>query len=348
MDDLSKRILTRLVVLGSMLWPLAMLSILFGGYRGTPWSFAISFHIDDGWCNWSAGQGVGTHCFGDFGYPYNLGGSVSPYSPGNGVANATPLMLHIFNMLRLFEYNSGLLVYLALLLAPTVVIAFWVCRLHASPALLFAQLFGGVATIGFLIGFDRGNHVVWVLPLLVLLIVSAEEGNFAQSVVWVVLISLLKWWGPVFVVVLLAKQRLREVLLSIALTAFGHGILLLTYPSLSFGDRISSTLREIFNETYGLHVSQYAVSAKAWIGRTICALGESDCSAVTPGQMLSNSVVTVGISLTILAAVTVIASKLGLKHPYSVMAVCSLTFLPIPEAAAYNLVGASAAVLTLI
>ena len=80
----------------------------------------------------------------------------------------------------------------------------------------------------------------------------------------------------------------------------------------------------------------------------ICTFGEADCSAVSPGQMITNSVVTVGLSLGIFAVVTVIASKLGLRHPYSVMAICSLAFLAVPEAAAYNLVGASAAVLVLI
>lgn len=351
MPGLQSRVIRILVASTPIVWALVLLSVLLTEYRGVPWSEAFSFGINDGWCDPDAGEGIGVHCFGDFGYPYNKGGQDSEYSTGNGVANNTPLILHFFNVLRVLDYNSALLVYLSALVIPTIVLSFWIYRRTSGDSKIAMLAIFGATSTGSLMAFDRGNHVAWFLPLIVAIVIAAKNGNNRMSLSLIVLAGLLKWWGPLLVCVLLIRKRYRDSAIALASTALLNLLLLLLFRTsgVSFEARLRSTIAEIFNQDYGLYVSRMAVSLTSWIGRLICWWSDDvECADVYPGEMIPSRVIPVGLALLLFGSTVFTGRRLGLASPFTLFGIGSLAFLAVPEAAAYNLVGASATALLML
>lgn len=351
MPGLRSRVIHILVASTPIVWALVLLSVLLTEYRGVPWSEAFSFDLDDGWCDPSAGQGVGAHCFGDFGYPYKKGGQDSEYATGNGLANATPLMLHLFNVLRPLGYNFGLVVYLIGLIAPTLLLSYWVYKRTSSNSKIAILAIFGAASTGSLMAFDRGNHVAWFLPLVVAIVITAKNGKNWSCLSLIVLAGLLKWWGPLLVCVLLIRKRYRDSVLALVSTALLNLLLLLLFRTsgVSFETRLRSTMTEIFNQEYGLYVSRLAVSLSSWIGRLICWWsGDVECADVYPGEMIPSRAIPVGLALLLFGSTVLTGRRLGLVSPFTLFGIGGLIFLAVPEAAAYNLVGASATALLML
>lgn len=351
MPGLQSRVIRILVASTPIVWASVLLSVLLTEYRGVPWSEAFSYNIDDGWCDPGAGQGIGIHCFGDFGYPYNKGGQDSEYSPGNWLANATPLMLHLFNLLRLLDYNSALLVYLSALVIPTIVLSFWICRRTIGDSKIAILAIFGAASTGSLMAFDRGNHVAWFLPLLVGIVITADKGKNWSCLSLIVLAGLVKWWGPLLVCVPLIRRRYRDSVLALATTALLNLLFLLLFRTsgVNFETRLRSTIAEVFNREYGLFVSRMAVSLNSWIGRLICWWSDDvECADVYPGEMIPSSAIPVGIALLLFGLTVFTGRRLGLVSPFTLFGIGGLVFLAVPEAAPYNLVGASATALLML
>jgi hypothetical protein len=351
MPGLRSRVIHILVASTPIVWALVLLSVLLTEYRGVPWSEAFSFNLDDGWCDPSAGQGVGAHCFGDFGYPYKKGGQDSEYSTGNILAGATPLTLHLFNVLRPLGYNFGLVVYLIGLMAPTILLSYWVYKRTSGNSKVAILAIFGVASTGSLMAFDRGNHVAWFLPMVVAIVITAKNEKYWTCLSLIVLAGLIKWWGPLLVCVLLIQKRYRDSILALVSTALLNLLLLLLFltSGVSFETRLRSMITEIFNREYGLFVSRMAVSLNSWVGRLICwSSGDVQCSEVYPGEMILSSAIPVVIALLLFGMTVFTGRRLGLASPFTLFGIGGLVFLAVPEAAAYNLVGASAAALLML
>ena len=78
----SSRVTSAFLIGVFLLWPLAIAGIFVSSYLGVAPTAALSFGVVDGWCS-QGSEGLGSHCFGDFGMPYSQSISPNgPYTPG--------------------------------------------------------------------------------------------------------------------------------------------------------------------------------------------------------------------------------------------------------------------------
>jgi len=69
--------------------------------------------------------------------------------------------------------------------------------------------FFGLVSAGGIAALDRGNMVVVFVPLLVSYLVSIEKHRWLQAAILLALMSMMKFWGFIFVVALVAKSKYR-------------------------------------------------------------------------------------------------------------------------------------------
>lgn len=328
-----------LTVLTAAWIPVVLLIMLFG-YVGIQFSSAISFRINDGWCD--ASEAVGTHCFGDYAMPAHLGGYSQFFDQGNPAATNTPLTLALFSALRLLPYWSGLAVVLAALLAANVLVLWWSTQGRNLQHRLMVQLFVGVGSLGILVALDRANWTPLLVPLIVALVLSRRS--------WIVVLAIallvaLKFWAPLFLVIPLARRQYRETLLGLVCAA---GLYLVSYLTVTrdVAQAIAVNFASVTDRDYGDSVARYSVSLSATFRRMLCGAGlETFCPS--PGQASNHQLVTL-LSLAA-AGGLVIAAWLVLRcsdWPLSLRTApaIALGFLAVPEAAVYNVVVVSAIV----
>ena len=65
------------------------LIVLLPSYLGFSSSSSLSYYVNDGWC--TKGQGIGSHCFGDFYYPFNFSNLDAPWAAGPNQFHTLPL-----------------------------------------------------------------------------------------------------------------------------------------------------------------------------------------------------------------------------------------------------------------
>jgi len=323
----------------------ALLAFGFHSYNGVAVTEAFSFWVDDGWCDPLLGHGVGSHCFGDFGYPYSRGGGEALYREGNGAANNTPLVTVAFLGLQLLSYNAALVVYLGLFFGSVFVVVRQHGRFTKTSALVTFPLV--LLSIGIWSGFDRANHALLFLPLVYFLISWTRTGRTTLVTLLLVCAGLLKWWGPLLVLIPLAVGYVRVAILSVLGTVIGHIALLLIYPESDFLTRVRLTFLAVTDSEYAEHQSQYAVSAVSFVGRVVCAWpGGAECQDVLPREMLSGGSISVSvISLLFAGSCFVLIHLRGLDDNVAIFAAGALCFLAVPEAVVYNLSAATASAL---
>lgn len=161
------------------------------------WQFSatevLSFPVDDGWCG-ADQAGVGSHCFGDFGYELVNAGLADPWH--DEMNPYPPSSMVLFDGFRLLKgalgYNTALGFYLLTLLSSAALSIWLMCRRSTLGAHdPFAASIVVVLGWGFLSALDRGNNVIWLMPLVVVLL-TPMRGGIRRSW-WVVLcMALLK------------------------------------------------------------------------------------------------------------------------------------------------------------
>lgn len=343
-------IIENLLWIQALLWALVVMSIFVYGYRSIHWSEAQVFFIEDGLCNVGP-EGIGRHCFGDFGLPYNRGFQASPYVPGNLAGANTPLTALGFEGLRLFPYNTSLAIYLAFL-ALCLVVPFIIFKSYVSKAKrIQLAVFFGLVSAGGVAVLDRGNHVVVFVPLLVAYLLSIEKRKWLQAAIFLTLMSMLKFWGLIFVVALLARSKFRYALGSMFAAGAGSILILAWFPG-KLSDSVINMLRSAGNQDYSKMVSNYALSVKGFIGRIDCFIqGEPICNTATQTRpFISNPLLGLVIAIILLVLVYVLMRVRSVPPILWMSVLISLGILAVPDGPIYqaSLITAIVALLTLL
>jgi len=155
------------------------------------WQFSatevLSFPVADEWCD-SDQEGIGSHCFGDFGYELVNAGLADPWE--QGINPYPPSSMVLFDGFRLLEgafgYNTSLGLYFLTLLSSAAFSIWLMCRrstlgAHDPVAAAIVLMLGW----GLLSALDRGNNVIWLMPLVVVLLTPRQGGIWRGW--WVVL-----------------------------------------------------------------------------------------------------------------------------------------------------------------
>ena len=172
-------------------WPWRLRVLLIFGFviaAVVGWASVSYFHRDpatvesfmpaDGWCD-APTQGLGVHCFGDFGFPRTLLGESDTWGIGHDGQAPNPytalgMVPHLVTKVLAdtdLGVRGSLLIYLLMLAAALLAPALWVIMGTARtwrtrdwlPLLLV-----GVASGPFLMTMDRGNSIGFAVPFLLL------------------------------------------------------------------------------------------------------------------------------------------------------------------------------------
>lgn len=323
---------------------LSLLLVSGYGYIGLPSSFILSSQIADGWCN-LPGQGLGDHCFGDFGLPYSE--QVFGYDGGSEYASSiTPLVLVFFRILSLLSYNEALFLYLVILATCCVIPWLWLCRAK------LVAVAAGLSSIGAIVALDRGNHVPLASGLFSIYWVSATAStsqfnrklsDFAVLLppLALALAASQKFWTVLFLVVPLLLGRIRHFFLGLAYF-LALNLTALAVLSASPWLALRQTQKMMLDADYASYVSKYAVSLPSFIGRLIC-FGDGGCLANNPSHNFRISPVVALALLAFLALLTILLRRIefALNRSQGSLAIAVFLLwgvLGLPEAAAYNLV----------
>jgi hypothetical protein len=334
----STSFLGRLVQIQTAALVLVFAGILVSGYHGQTWSEVQSFQVVDNWCEVGS-QGIGNHCFGDFGLPYFRGLGANPYTENNFAAANTPLTAVIFEVLRLFPYNFALLVYLISMIAALSVPFFSrKSRLSGGERIQLAVL-SSLITCGGIVAFDRGNHVAFFVPLLVGFLLSVQREKWRQAVILMTLMAMLKFWGILFVVVLIARSKWLHAVTSIFLAGILSAVLLIPFPG-SFASSVKAMISMAGNRDYANAVSGYSISLHGFLRRTSCAVSSPNwCDTKAHGDSIwASPVVSIAIAIGLSLAVYFLVRNPKVPDLIWITSAVSLGFLAVPEAPMYNLV----------
>ena len=256
----------------------------------------------------------------------------------------TSIMLILFQPLRTLGYDSALLIYLALSIL-AICAPFFFKQRHISWAdqLIWLSL-GGLLSLGSIAALDRGNNVVFVVPLLYVYLMSLSKKRWALVVVSIVLISSIKVWGIYFVVGLIAFRKYRYVLASLALsiTANVVGIIVMHVQGFenSLSEKIRNTIAVTLDRGYSDFVSTYAISFSGLTKRVACIfLQDGACNVPLVSQTVVGSSY---VKLLILLASFLVTCHLirDSRVPQYVWftSIAGLGIVAVPDAPLYNAV----------
>lgn len=319
---------------------LVFTSIIVASYLDRQWTDLLIFKVDDGWCR-PPNQGIGRHCFGDFGLAYYRGDFNNAfqhfYVPENYVVTNTPFSILIFSLFRLVSYNIALVIYLGIGLISIWATSFWGARRLSPLNRTVAIVVGGVLTYGTLSALDRGNHVLWIVFPSVMYVDSVISKNWRRATLCLVVVSALKFWGLIFIIPMLIAKKFR-------LSLFATLASLATYliPLACFHGGLVKNLKTMLEVNSRSDIARltmpYNSSLNGLANRVVCALqrqtwcNTNDLSARFPLERL----------VPLLAASIIVLLTIRLCKRYQFQpevfgpALMLLPILGIPDAAPYN------------
>ena len=321
---------------------------MYTGYRSI--FFPISYYrinfVDDGWCQ-PPKQGLGIHCFGDFGFPYQHAINETAYSPGSLGAANTPFSIFLFELLSQVDYNVALIFVQISMLAGIVGTVYWGSLARNIHTRLTLVLLVGVGSVGSIVAIDRANWVGFLAPLILLFVVLIDKGLWIRASLVLVLIAGLKFWGIIFVVGLIAKKQLKYALLCLILTPLSYLFFFVTAEwNKNLFEKMRLTFAAITDKEYSSLISKYGVSIYSGIVRINCSYQDvGECDFNRPSAYLDHSMViaiTCSAMLVLWASASMIYFARNRFLAYTPL--ISLGFLAVPDAPAYNLVFALPAV----
>jgi len=327
-------------------WILILLAIPVIGYLGETWTSVLSFFVDDGWCQ-PPKQGLGVHCFGDFGFPYQHAINGTAYSTGSLGAANTPLSIFLFELLSQAHYNVALIFVQILMIAGFVGTVYWGSLARNIHTRLMLVLLVGVGSVGSIVAIDRSNWVGFLAPLILLFVVFIDKRLWIRASVVLVLIAGLKFWGIVFVVGLIAKKQFKYALLCFVLTPLSYLFFFAAAErNKSLFEKMRLTFEAITDKEYSSLVSKYGVSIYSGLVRINCSYQDAGgCDFNRPSAYLDHSMAIAMICAAILALWACASMIYFARNRFlAYTPLISLGFLAVPDAPAYNLVFALPAV----
>lgn len=314
------------------------INTLFSNYFEAPLSEHLIFQVRDGWCEET--QGVGAHCFGDFGLPWQQIRDGDPYVGDKVLASNPPIFIllfkHIFGSL---SYNLGLFGYLGTAFLVTFGSLFLLANklgFGKQDSLAFGFL--GLSSVGFLSSFDRGNHVWMILPFLAWAILAERSDSQIATVISFSLLASLKFWAPVFFLILVFRKKFSQLLGSVLLTLSINLAAVASLSDLPIEDRFRAIFNGLLSESVSQAVIQYAISPYALVLKLNCEFVMASC---TPEALGVTRLGTQWLAILFGSLVILLASWISYKARRDIsiwLPVLLLPILALPEAGIYNLI----------
>jgi hypothetical protein len=252
----------------SLLWVPALLLAMYSSYVGNTFTYALSFAVQDGWCDLTD-EGVGTHCFGDFGLPFHRGtpgGNGIGYEAGNASATNTPVSMALYAILGLLPYRTALLLFLSVgLVAIAATVAMTSSGLPLATR-TYLVVFGAVLSVGTLVSLDRGNQVLFMAPLAATALISRRVPVVMSAAA---LFISLKVWGLLLVVPLLLQRRFKEAVAAVGLAVLMNLVLLPAFAR-DYLSGVEAFVSAVLDRDYAAAITQYTITPVGLLRRASC------------------------------------------------------------------------------
>jgi hypothetical protein len=203
----------------------------------------------DGWCEPSQGEGIGLHCFGDYSLTAMIASESNPWSNSMvGSFNypaASLLLFKVMSSLELFIgiQNFGLFTYLALTIISLAIPALMLGKqTPISQRILLAV--GSITSLPALLIIDRGNSVGIAFVFVFLFIYFYNKGRIGQSIIFLVISSLVKPQFAVFLLFLLFHRKWKHFIISTLAIGISQVASFLAWPN-AFPNSLEQALRGI-------------------------------------------------------------------------------------------------------
>lgn len=289
-------------------------------YYGKDIATSLTYISEDGYCDLSAGEGIGVHCFGDYRVVADYASEPNPWDFINGNYFNYPagsMLPHtMFQSLGdLFKSpRLGLITYLIALIAAMSMPAIWASkgRPLATRVGVFA-LFGG-ASVPAMMAFDRGNSVGFAVPAMLVFLIAMRREQYRTVVIAIVIASLIKPQYILLVAALLAHRRWRHVVYAMGAAAGANALAFLMWPRDFPGTIIQSVTNTLrYGGNFPLHIdfppnvslAEGAYLVFQGVGRLV--------GNPSGGQWIFDNAATVGATLALAIAIGIVA--LGSRLP---------------------------------
>ena len=327
---------SRLLGLSGFGWTITLFGILCGSYLGRNFTEILSFKVADGWCpqNTSA---IGQHCFGDFGHPYLKGGLSNVYVKDNLAALNSPLTMLIFELIRAFNYQNALALFLLIGTISVISPVWWATKSWPAMVRYIAYFLIGFGSLGFITVFDRANPIIFFPGLILWFVIAKENDKRTQVILAIAIMSALKYWAPLFVLCLIVDRHWRDVIKCAAIS-LGLYILPLIYFPGNLLSNIQITLNGITSQYYANQFQPYVISISGLIRRVFCGLSSgSTCNTMTTNWgIFGNSLFTTTIALSVAMWAAIQYKRSQKTHVMKYVPIIVLGVIALPTAQMYN------------
>lgn len=329
-SDAAAQPLDTLLALIFLQWIAVMGSVVYNSYAARAFTGLLSFKLSDGWCD-LATESIGRHCFGDFGLPFHAG--LRPYESVGFPGSNSPLVNVLVSLFRALPYKWALLLYLTSFAVALLAAVLPSTRSLAPRDRIAIAVFGGLLSVGFLAALDRGNHVAYMAPLLLGLILGRSPKT---RILCLSLLIGLKFWGVLFLIIVLQRKRYREAVIALALAMCASAVAMFVLSD-DWTNGVKNMLLVVTSSELSKSVTPYSISMMGLIRRTACHTGPSSWCSTSVGTMPL-----LLLSIVILGALLLIAwyamKQETWSSPVRYAPVVSIITLGLPEAGSYVLV----------
>lgn len=326
----ADRPLDTLLTLIFLQWLPVVAGVFLYSYRSQAFTDVLSFGIEDAWCL-PERTGFGPHCFGDFGLPFHAG--TQPYATFDFAGSNPPLLYVFVAPLQNLPYRWALILYLTSAIVAMVASLWPVTRSLPTRDRTAVLVFGALLSGGFLSAIDRGNHIAFMAPLLIGLLLSKSS---KVRVTCLTLLVGLKFWGILLLLVPLRRRQYREAALSLALAIYASSVAMFTLSD-NWLNGVTNMFNVITDGNLSKEVTPYSISAIALIRRSACHVGPASLCSTQPSTLPVFL-----LALALLAAFLLIAwlamGQQGWSEYVRYAPAVAMVPLGLPEAGSYVLV----------
>lgn len=232
-SETKSKFKTAIQILVALAFTNVAVLVLLPSYLGFASTSSLSYHVNDGWC--TDGQGIGTHCFGDFYYPFNFTNLDAPWE-GPQPIPYPPLSLYIFKIFRTISIDSpyshlSLNIYLVISILAMLFPSFHLFRKQFIDKKI-ALILGAVTLMStpMIASFDRGNLQMITTPFVYLCIFYFFTDNNKGFLISSCILVLLKPQYILLGAVFIGKREYRKLLNWISVTSLTFLSTFLLYP----------------------------------------------------------------------------------------------------------------------
>jgi Glycosyltransferase family 87 len=321
----------------TVMWIFVIALVFWNSYRGINWIYALSFDVEDGWCVKNK-QGLGGHCFGDFGLMYEIGLSANSFITSGPGATVTPFSAIIFKVLSFFEYDVALMGMFTTYCLLMVHMLYKATRNLHSTHRLYLIVFLGLLTLGTLTALDRMNPILFIPFLLYCYLTAIEEKRFTKAAILISLMVSIKFWALLFIVPIVYAKKVKALVFAIALSMTLYIVPLLILPG-SLVVEMKNSLESILDREYGSGISKYSISTYGLILKLKCFLNSTTCEPTRLGDQFSRGILLVLFLAFLYIFISIFSIKTLSEYPdIKYVPLISIGYLSVPEAASYNAV----------